>query len=180
LLKEVEKINQRRIEHFVEKIRKELWVLRGKKLAVWGLAFKPNTDDMRFAPSISLIHSLLEEGAIIRAYDPKAADKARTVLPGIGCFADPYEAAEGAEAILVVTEWDEFRAVDWKRLLTLVEHPLVLDGRNMFDPEEITSHGFRYVSIGRPPRALPPQGTLREAECDVPRVDGKPVHGISA
>jgi len=162
LLKEVEKINQRRIQYFVEKIRKELWVLRGKKLAVWGLAFKPNTDDMRFAPSVPLIHSLLEEGAIIRAYDPQAGDKARTALPGIHCSADPYEAAEDADAILVITEWDEFRTVDWKRLLTLVEYPLVLDGRNMFDPEKVTSQGFRYVSIGRPAAALPPSGRLPE------------------
>jgi UDPglucose 6-dehydrogenase len=149
LLKEVEKINQRRIELFVEKIRKELWVLRDKKLAVWGLAFKPNTDDTRFAPSIALINSLLEQGASIRAYDPQAAENARTAIPGIHCVDDPYQAAEGSDAILIVTDWDEFRNVDWTRLLALVEHPLVLDGRNMFRPEEILMHGFRYVSIGR-------------------------------
>jgi UDPglucose 6-dehydrogenase len=149
LLKEVEKINQSRVQHFVEKIRKELWVMRGKKIAVWGLAFKPNTDDVRFAPSLSLVMALLAEGAIVRAYDPKAMEKARAVLPNVTYCADAYEAAIGADAILIVTEWDEFRQVDWQRLLSAVEQPLVIDGRNVFRPEEMTGNGFRYVSIGR-------------------------------
>src|SRR5271167_1547544 len=106
LLKEVEKINQRRTEHFVEKIRKELWILRGKKIAVWGLAFKPNTDDIRFAPSINLVKALLAEGAVVCAYDPEATAKAKAVLPDINYCADPYLAAQGADAILIVTEWD--------------------------------------------------------------------------
>jgi UDPglucose 6-dehydrogenase len=163
LLKEVENINQRRIEQFMEKIRKELWVLNGKKLAVWGLAFKPNTDDVRFAPSLALLRFLIEEGAVISAYDPQAAAKASVVFPDITYCADPYEAARGAEAILIVTEWDEFRTVDWNRIAALVEHPLVLDGRNMFDPAEIISRGFRYISIGRP-AAVPPQGTSSEEQ----------------
>jgi UDPglucose 6-dehydrogenase len=149
LLKEVEKINQRRVEHFVEKLRKELWILRGKKVAVWGLAFKPNTDDVRFAPSITLVRALSAEGAAVRAYDPEATEKARAILPEVTYCADAYEAAEGADAILIVTEWDEFRQMDWKRLLSAVEQPVVVDGRNMFVPEEITQKGFRYVSIGR-------------------------------
>ena len=149
LLKEVEKINQRRVEHFVEKIRKELWVLRGKKVAVWGLAFKPNTDDVRFAPSITLVKALLAEGAAVRAYDPEAAEKAKAILPEVIYCADAYQAAEGADAILIVTEWDEFRQMDWGRLLSTVEQPLVIDGRNVFVPEEISRKGFRYVSIGR-------------------------------
>jgi UDPglucose 6-dehydrogenase len=160
LLKEVEDINQARIEHMVEKIRKELWVVRGKTIAVWGLAFKPNTDDVRFAPSIALLNSLIEEGAIIRAYDPQAAEKTRSILPKITYCADPYEAAEGAAAILIVTEWDEFRAVEWKRLLSAVEQPLVIDGRNMFSPEEVASQGFRYVSIGR--LAVPASGAVEK------------------
>ncbi len=167
LLKEVETVNQRRIEHFVEKIRKELWVLRGKKLAVWGLAFKPNTDDVRFAPSLALLKSLADEGAVIRAYDPQATAKASAVFPDIAYCADPYEAAEGAEAILIVTEWDEFRAVDWNRLATLVDHQLVLDGRNMFKPEEIISRGFRYVSVGRP-TAVPPQNSSSKMQSRIP------------
>ncbi len=130
LLKEVENINQRRIEEFVEKIRKELWVIRGKKIAVWGLAFKPNTDDVRFAPSITLVKMLVEEGAIVTAYDPEAMDKAKAVLPDINYSADPYSAAKGSDAILLVTEWDEFRQIDWKRISCVVESRLVIDGRN--------------------------------------------------
>jgi UDPglucose 6-dehydrogenase len=159
LLREVEKINQRRVELFVEKIRKELWVVRGKKIAVWGLAFKPNTDDVRFAPSLALVKALLEEGAVISAYDPEATEKARAVLPEITYCADAYQAAAGADAILIVTEWDEFRQMDWKRLLSAVEQPLVIDGRNVFRPEEISRHGFRYVSIGRVD-ALPSQSAV--------------------
>jgi UDPglucose 6-dehydrogenase len=151
LLKEVEKINDRRIEHFIEKLRKELWVVRGKKLAVWGLAFKPNTDDVRFAPSITLVKALTEEGAIVRAYDPEATGKAKELLPDVTYCPDPYEAARGAEAILIVTEWDEFRTLDWDRLASLVERPLIVDGRNMFDPAQVARHGFQYFSIGRPP-----------------------------
>jgi len=158
LLREVEKINQNRVQHFVEKIRKELWVVRGKKIAVWGLAFKPNTDDVRFAPSLSLVTALLAEGAIVRAYDPKAMEKARVVMPNVTYSADAYEAAAGADAILIVTEWDEFRRMDWQRLFSTVEQPLVIDGRNVFSPEEMTRNGFRYVSIGRGD-ALPSQAT---------------------
>ncbi|MGO9085592.1 MAG: UDP-glucose dehydrogenase family protein [Candidatus Sulfotelmatobacter sp.] len=149
LLREVERINQGRVAHFVEKIRKELWVLRGKKVAVWGLAFKPNTDDVRFAPSITLVRALLAEGAAVRAYDPEATEKARAVIPEVTYCPDAYQAAEGADAILIVTEWDEFRQMDWTRLLSTVEQPLVIDGRNIFAPEEISRNGFRYVSIGR-------------------------------
>jgi UDPglucose 6-dehydrogenase len=151
LLREVEKINQCRIEHFVESIRKELWVVSGKKLAVWGLAFKPNTDDVRFAPSIALVKTLIQEGAIVSAYDPQATDKAREMLPTVNYCVDPYEAAQGADAILIVTEWEEFRDLDWKRLLSVVEHPLIVDGRNMLDSKEVARHGFHYLSVGRPP-----------------------------
>lgn len=161
LLKEVEKINQLRIEHFVEKIRKELWVLCGKKVAMWGLAFKPNTDDVRFAPSINLVKALLAEGVVVRAYDPEATEKARAVIPEVTYCSDAYQAAEGADAILIVTEWDEFRQMDWTRLLSSVEQPLVIDGRNVFTPEEISRNGFRYVSIGRVD-ALPCQATAAE------------------
>jgi UDPglucose 6-dehydrogenase len=149
LLREVEKINQRRVAHFVEKIRKELWVVGRKKIALWGLAFKPNTDDVRFAPSLALVKTLMDEGALVQAYDPEATEKAKAVIPNITCCADAYQAAAGTDAILIVTEWDEFRKIDWKRVLSVVEQPLVIDGRNLFSPEEITRHGFRYVSIGR-------------------------------
>jgi UDPglucose 6-dehydrogenase len=160
LLREVENINYRRVDHFLEKVRKELWILRGKRIAVWGLAFKPNTDDMRFAPSIPLIKKLCEEGVVVQSYDPHAMSKAREVLPDITYCSDPYEAAEGAEAILIATEWDEFRHVNWEKLASIVEHRLIIDGRNLFSPEEVTAHGFRYASIGRAPA---PEQTARSS-----------------
>jgi UDPglucose 6-dehydrogenase len=158
MLKEVEKINQHRVEHFVEKLRKELWVVRGKKIAVWGLAFKPNTDDVRFAPSLSLVKSLQDQGADVRVYDPEAREKAKPVLPSVTYCSDPYEAAEGADAIVIVTEWDEFRQVNWDRIRSAVERPLVLDGRNMLDPQEMARHGFHYISVGRS-AAVPDRST---------------------
>ena len=148
LLKEVEKINQSRVDHFIEKIRKELWVVRGKKIAVWGLAFKPNTDDVRFAPSIALVKALLAEGAVVRAYDPEAIEKARAVLPDVTYCADAYQAAEGADAVVLLTEWEEFRKIDWSLLATLVERPLIIDGRNALNRQEVAAHGFHYIGIG--------------------------------
>jgi UDPglucose 6-dehydrogenase len=148
LLREVEKINQQRVEHFIEKIRKELWVIRGKKIAVWGLAFKPNTDDVRFAPSIAIVKALVAEGAAIRAYDPEAAEKARVLLPDVTYCADAYQAAEGADAVVLLTEWEEFRTIDWNRLATLVERPLIIDGRNALPSQEVAAHGFHYIGIG--------------------------------
>jgi UDPglucose 6-dehydrogenase len=158
LLKEVEKINQHRVEHIVEKLRNELWVMRGKKLAVWGLAFKPNTDDVRFAPSLALIKTLVDEGAIVSAYDPEAMEKAKAAFPDINYCSDPYEAAKGADVVLIVTEWDEFRQIDWDRLSTVVERPLIVDCRNMLNPSEAADHGFHYFSVGRPP-VLPAQAS---------------------
>lgn len=151
LLREVERINQQRIPDFIEKVRKELWSIRGKKIAVWGLAFKPNTDDVRFAPSIALVQTLIEEGAVISAYDPEASEKAKELLPTIAYCKDPYEAAQSADAILIVTEWDEFRTIDWSRLASVVERRLIIDGRNVFETSDVTAHGFQYVSIGRLP-----------------------------
>lgn len=148
LLKEVERINQSRVDRFVDKVKKELWVLRGKKICVWGVAFKPDTDDVRFAPAISIMRKLLAEGAKIRAWDPEAMDKARIELSEVLYCQDVYEAAEGADAILLLTEWEEFRSVDWTRLATLVERPLLIDGRNMFSCDDVTANGFQYVGIG--------------------------------
>jgi UDPglucose 6-dehydrogenase len=149
LLKEVERINSRRLEHFVEKVKKELWVLRGKKIGVWGLAFKPHTDDIRFAPALAIIRLLLAEGAHIRAYDPRAAENAERELPTVTYCKDPYEAARGTEAVLLLTEWDEFGDVDWERLRALMDRPLIIDGRNALSREQLSTHGFQYVGIGR-------------------------------
>ena len=149
LLKEVEKINKERIEHFIGLLRNEVWVLRGRKIAVWGLAFKPNTDDVRFAPALELVRALLREGADVSAYDPQATEKARAVLPDVHYCGNPYEAAQDAEAILIATEWEEFRQIDWKRLRGLVSRPLIVDGRNALQAASVTPHGFHYFSIGR-------------------------------
>ena len=148
LLREVERINQARVEKFVEKIRKELWVLRGKKIAIWGLAFKPETDDIRFAPSIQIIRRLLAEGAILQAYDPQAMDKAKKEMPDLTYCSDIYEAAQGTEAIVLLTEWDEFRKAEWVRLHGLMERALIVDGRNALSSETVAAHGFHYVGIG--------------------------------
>ena len=148
MFKEVEKLNLQRVNKFVEKVKRELWVLRGKKIGVWGLAFKPNTDDIRFAPALTLIRQLLAEGAVVQAYDPQAMEGCRKELPQVTYCKDAYEAAEGAEAILVLTEWDEFRSLDWARLAGLVERALVVDGRNALSGKDAAAHGFHYVGIG--------------------------------
>jgi UDPglucose 6-dehydrogenase len=154
LLKEVEKINLRRAEQFVAKVKKELWVLRGKTLAVWGLAFKPDTDDVRFAPALNIVRRLLAEGASIRAYDPQAMQKAKDELPEITYCLSHYEAAQQADAILVLTEWDEFRHVDWDILAKSVAHPLLIDGRNMYSADQVVAKGFQYVGVGKEPQAV--------------------------
>jgi UDPglucose 6-dehydrogenase len=150
LLKEAERINRQRIDHFIEKIRQALWVIKDKQIGLLGVAFKPNTDDIRFAPSLELIERLLAEGAHLRAYDPKAMEKARSVLPKVHFAGDAYDAAQGSEALLIVTEWEEFRGLDWSRIRDSMTRPLVLDGRNLLCPADMRGLGFEYHSIGRP------------------------------
>jgi UDPglucose 6-dehydrogenase len=150
MLEEAEKINRKRIERFVEKIRKAVWVLRDKQLGVLGLAFKPNTDDIRFAPAMDLVRSLLAEGARVRAYDPEAMEKARTVVPQIEYAKSAYEAAQDSEALLIATEWEEFRKLDWERIRDAMAHPLILDGRNFLSPQKMRELGFEYHCFGRP------------------------------
>jgi UDPglucose 6-dehydrogenase len=150
MLREVEKINKKRIDHFYEKLRSALWVVRGKKIGVLGLAFKPNTDDVRFAPAIDLVNHLLGEGAVIRAYDPEAMERARAILPQIEYAKTAYDAAKDAEALLIATEWDEFRKLDWDRIRGAMARPLIVDGRNLLSPREMKDRGFEYRSFGRP------------------------------
>ncbi len=150
MLKEAEKINKKRIDRFFEKMREALWVVRGKWVGVLGLAFKPNTDDIRFAPAIDLVNRLLVEGARIRAFDPEAMEKARAVLPQIEYAKSAYEAAENAEALLIATEWNEFRKLDWARVRDAMARPLIIDGRNLLSPREMKKLGFEYRSFGRP------------------------------
>ena len=150
MLREAERINQQRIENFVEKLRQSLWVLKGKRIGLLGLAFKANTDDIRFAPSLELIKRLQQEGVQLSAYDPQAMEKISERFPDLHCAADAYEAAGGADALFIVTEWPEFRKLDWKRIHQSMARPLVLDGRNLLSPEEMSSLDFEYQSFGRP------------------------------
>jgi UDPglucose 6-dehydrogenase len=150
MLREAELINKQRIDRFLEKARNSLWVVKGKRIGMLGIAFKPNTDDIRFAPAIELIRRLTSEGARICACDPEAIEKARAIFPDIGYTRDPYEVAKGADALLIVTEWEEFRALDWKRVHGSMARPLVIDGRNLLEPAAMAKLGFEYHSFGRP------------------------------
>jgi UDPglucose 6-dehydrogenase len=149
LLKEVQRINADQIQHFLKKVHDTLWIVKDKTLGVLGLAFKPNTDDMRLAPSLEVIRPLQKEGARIRAYDPKAMDKAREVLPGVEFCDSPYTAAAGADGLIICTEWDEFRQLDLEKLRAIMSQPIVLDSRNLYDPQKMAELGFVYKSIGR-------------------------------
>jgi UDPglucose 6-dehydrogenase len=150
LLKEVEAVNKRRIDQFMEKVRKALWVVKDKKVGVLGLAFKPNTDDIRFAPAIDVVRRLTAEGAKIRASDPVATERAGRVLQGVEFLEDPYQVAREADALLLLTEWKEYRDLDWKRIYRDMARPLVLDARNMLPPAKMKELGFEYHSFGRP------------------------------
>ena len=157
MLKAAEKVNKHRIDRFYDKVREALWVVRDKSVAVLGLAFKPNTDDVRFAPAIDLIHRLLSEGARVRAYDPQAMDKARAILPEIDYAESAYAAAKGSEALVIATEWPEFRTLDWQRMRALLARPLILDARNLLSPAEMSALGFEYRSFGRPDTVIETQ-----------------------
>ena len=150
LLKEAEKINRKRIHHVVEKLRRALWVIKEKKIAVLGLAFKANTDDIRFSPAIDLIHELTAEGAKVSAYDPEAMEKARPSLPQVEMPTSVYEAAKDAEALIIATEWKEFRELDWARMRDTMTRPLILDARNLLSGGAMKPLGFEYYSVGRP------------------------------
>jgi UDPglucose 6-dehydrogenase len=117
---------------------------------VLGLAFKPNTDDLREAPAVEIIHLLMSEGARIKAYDPAANEAARALLPGVELCSDAYAVAEGADALILLTQWSEFRRLDLDRVRQAMKYPLVVDGRNLYDPTEMVSKGFFYQPIGRP------------------------------
>ena len=151
LLKEVQRINTAQKERFLKAIRETLWVLREKRIAVWGLTFKPDTDDIRSSVAIDLVAALLREGAHVVAYDPKGMEKAREVKTIVDAkFASSaLEATDGAEALIVATEWSEFANVDLAVVKRKMTTPIVFDGRNLFDPETMGQLGFGYHSIGR-------------------------------
>ena len=153
LLKEADKINLDRIRMFIEKLKQALWILKDKRIAVLGLAFKPETDDIREAPSISIIRELLREGARLRLYDPKAMENMKAHYPEESSrleYCDsPYRAAQDANALVILTEWAEFAALDLGRVKEAVANPIIVDGRNVFDPAVPRGLGFEYYSVGR-------------------------------
>ena len=151
LLKVVQKINKYQKKHIMKKIKETLWVLNNKTVGVLGLSFKPNTDDVREAPSIEIVEQLQKEGAKIRAYDPAVdANKGSKIFgSGIKYCSDPYSVCRGSDALLILTEWDEFKELDLGKVKKLLITPTIIDGRNIFDAGKMNKLGFRYVSIGR-------------------------------
>jgi UDPglucose 6-dehydrogenase len=152
MLRSVVDVNRDRAGHFVAMIDRALGPLDRKVVAVLGLAFKPNTDDMREAKSVEVVEGLLKAGAIVRAYDPVAMPNARGMLPASVTYCDsPYEAAAGADAVALVTEWNEFKFLNLERLRAAVRRPVIFDGRNLWEPERMRRLGFTYHSVGRKP-----------------------------
>ena len=151
ILQSVEEVNKTQKTRLFAKIKKQLGSVKGKTIAVWGLAFKPRTDDMREAPSIPLIEALLAAGAKVQAYDPEAMKVARTIFGSKIQYADSsYAALTGADALAIVTEWNEFREPDYVRMRKLMRGPVIFDGRNIYNPDNIRALGFTYISMGRP------------------------------
>jgi UDPglucose 6-dehydrogenase len=149
MLRAVQAINRRRIDVFMEKVKEALWVIPEKRVGILGLSFKPNTDDIRFAPSIEIIRRLVALQASVRVYDPLAMDKVRPLFPQVEYCQDAYGLAQGCQALLLVTEWKEFEELDWAKIKSLMERPLIVDGRNMLNPAKIKGLGFEYISMGR-------------------------------
>jgi UDPglucose 6-dehydrogenase len=149
ILKAAERVNKQRIERFFEKVRHALWVVKGKRVAVLGLAFKANTDDIRFSPALEVAKELFREGAEVHATDPEAISRAKVLLPDVHYHEDPYDALRDAEGALVCTEWDVFRNLDWERGGKLMARRLVIDGRNLYSPARMRQMGFEYYSFGR-------------------------------
>ena len=149
LLKEVQKINAEQMNRFVKKITDTLWVLKDKKIGVLGLAFKQNTDDVRMSPAIDLCQRLQKEGAVLRVHDPKGMDKAKAILKNVEFVNDMNDVAVGCDALVVATEWEEFKKLDLERARRELTHPILFDGRNLFDPAEMERLGFIYKSVGR-------------------------------
>jgi UDPglucose 6-dehydrogenase len=153
LLKETDRVNAGRVRILLDKIKKALWILKDKRIAVLGLAFKPETDDIRDAPSIKIIKELVNEGAILRLYDPEAQVNMKELFPEdrvrVTYFRSVYEAAAGANALLICTEWKEFAGLDLKKIKETMANPIIVDGRNIYDPSRVKKLGFEYYSVGR-------------------------------
>jgi UDPglucose 6-dehydrogenase len=150
IVETVIRANDRHKQLMVRKIRSALGgSFSGRRIGVLGLTFKANTDDMRDAPALTILPQLVAEGADLRAYDPAAFHQAREFLPGVELVEDAAAAAELADAVVVLTEWSEFRSIPWKKLAATMRRPLLIDLRNIYDPEEVTRQGMEYVSLGR-------------------------------
>lgn len=150
LLHAVMEINRNQRRRVVWRLRKSLGSLTDKTIGILGLSFKPNTDDIREAPALEVIHLLENEGAKIKAYDPQAMENARPALPKVALCKTPYEVADGVDALVLAVEWNEFKQLDLQRVFSLMHNPLILDGRNIWDSEKMRSIGFKYYSVGRP------------------------------
>jgi UDPglucose 6-dehydrogenase len=149
ILKAAERVNKQRIDRFLEKVHQALWVVKGKRVAILGLAFKANTDDVRFSPALEVARRMHAEGADVHATDPEAISRAQAILPQITYHHDPYDALRDAEAVLICTEWEEFRALNWERAGKLMARRLVIDGRNLCSPAHMQELDFEYFSFGR-------------------------------
>ena len=150
LMDQVHDVNEQRIEKFIDKIRSVVWNLEGKRIAIWGLAFKPDTDDLRNAPALEVVRHLLAERAEVAVHDPAAMPEAKKLIPEARFFPTPNEAATGADCLAICTEWQEYATADLGHLREVMAEPVVVDGRNLFPPEHMARAGFSYASIGRP------------------------------
>lgn len=152
LLNQVRIINQNQRSYFVEKVKEYLWILRDKKIAILGLSFKPDTDDIRFAPSVDIIDAFIKEGASLALYDPQAKEEVKKIFKPsnkLKFAKDPYEAVKDADCLCLITEWDEFKKLDLKKIKRSMHYPLIADGRNMYNKDKVLSAGFNYIAIGR-------------------------------
>ena len=150
LLKDVEEINQQAMQLIVEKSKSLLGgIVKGKTVGILGLSFKPDTDDMRDAPSIVVVNSLLQEGAKIKVYDPIAMNNAKKILKSVDFQSDPYSVAKDCDILIIMTEWNEFRQLDLEKIKKCMKKPILLDGRNIYDPQKLREIGFIYTGVGR-------------------------------
>jgi UDPglucose 6-dehydrogenase len=143
-------INQNQRKRAVRKLEKALGTLNEKTIGVLGLSFKPNTDDIRYAPALDIIHMLLKAGAVVQAFDPQAMPASKKEIPALMLCQSPYEAAENADALLLATEWNEFKSLEFKRIKEKMRGNIILDGRNIWDPRDMRKLGFEYFGMGVP------------------------------
>jgi UDPglucose 6-dehydrogenase len=181
LLTEVMRINTDQRTRFLKKVRSALWTLRGKQLGVLGLAFKADTDDVRESPAIAVIEALLKEGAKLTVFDPAGMPNAKKVLPtsGVTYVSDAYSAASGCDALLILTEWAEFGELDLARLRALLKYPIVIDGRNLYEPAEMAQAGLIYHSVGRA-AAFPSLASSASTEAFVAGTSAAPLPAVRA